>query len=165
VLRGDYRVNSGSKRPSDEPGPGLGTPPERHPWWSEPRTAESTQNGICFQRSQIRVAQITDGTTRTAMLGEKYLDPDRYFDGESGADDQCIYTGHDRDNNGYTDRGDEPMLPQPDRPGLGLGFYFGSPHPAGLNMAFCDGSVRHVSFDIDAGVWSLYGGRDDGWAD
>ena len=40
-------------------------------------------------------------------------------------------------------------------------FYFGSAHASGLNMAFSDGSVHWVDFEIDGKVWSRYGGRDD----
>jgi prepilin-type processing-associated H-X9-DG protein len=39
---------------------------------------------------------------------------------------------------------------------------FGSPHAGGVNMAFCDGSIHTVSYDID---WQLHrnlGDRADG---
>jgi hypothetical protein len=59
-----------------------------------------TQNGVTFQLSQVRLAQITDGTTKTALIGEKYLNPERYEDGSNLADDKNIFVGHDRDNLG-----------------------------------------------------------------
>lgn len=158
VARGDYRVNSGNKNAGDQPGPGLIQNPSIYPWSFE---RPGAQNGICYQRSTVQVAQIIDGTSKTAMIGEKYLNPSRYFDGRDSADDQCVYTGHDRDNAGYTGNGTSPMPPQMDQPALSLSFYFGSAHSSGFNLAFCDGSVQQISYEIDTEVWRRYGGRDD----
>jgi prepilin-type processing-associated H-X9-DG protein len=121
------------------------------------------QNGISSQRSRVRVAQVTDGTAKTAMVGEKYLNSLRYFDGEDPSDDQCIYAGHDRDNVGYTAHSHEDIYsPLPDAPTNDkLGFRFGGPHANGFNMAYCDGSVHLISWDVDAKVWMDCGGRND----
>jgi prepilin-type N-terminal cleavage/methylation domain-containing protein/prepilin-type processing-associated H-X9-DG protein len=159
VMRSDYRVNSGSKNAGGETGPGLTQDPKTFPWAFATANA---QNGICYQRSTVRTAQITDGTSKTAMVGEKFLNPDRYLDGVDPSDDQCVFTGHDRDNAGYTRHGIEVFRPLRDeRIGSTLPFRFGGPHPAGLNMAFCDGSVEHISFDINDDVWGSFGGRND----
>jgi prepilin-type processing-associated H-X9-DG protein len=40
--------------------------------------------------------------------------------------------------------------PRQDTPGLDFEFIFGSPHPGGFNVVFCDGSVRSIRYDIDA---------------
>jgi prepilin-type N-terminal cleavage/methylation domain-containing protein/prepilin-type processing-associated H-X9-DG protein len=161
VARGDYRVNSGSMEPGDVTGPGLVVNPALHTWTlSSPKA----QNGICFQRSIIRVAQILDGTTRTAMVGEKYLNPNHYFDGKDSADDQCVYSGHDRDNSGYTRDGRDvfrPLMDQPSYDNRKYPFRFGSAHNSGFNMAFCDGSVQGIGYDVDDQVWINFGGRDD----
>jgi prepilin-type processing-associated H-X9-DG protein len=158
VTRGDYRVNSGNKNASDQTGPGLVQNPATYGWgFGYP----GAQNGISYQRSRVRAAQISDGTARTAMVGEKYLNPERYFDGADGADDQCVYTGHDRDNSGYTGNGKDRMPPRLDRPRVSLGFRFGSSHATGVNMAFCDGSVHHIDYDVGEEVWRRFGGRND----
>jgi hypothetical protein len=159
VARSDYRVNSGSIAAADQPGPGLLQDPKMYSWKFE---FPETQNGVCSQRSAVRLAQITDGASKTLMIGEKYLNPDRYFDGEDSADDQCVFTGHDRDNAGYTANGGEVMLPQRDRAGLSLSFYFGGAHVRGLNVVFCDGSSHHVQFEVEAEVWRRLGGRNEG---
>ena len=52
--------------------PGSGT---RHP------SETCRRNGICTQRSQVKMGDITDGTRNTYLVGEKYLDPDYYFTG------------------------------------------------------------------------------------
>jgi prepilin-type processing-associated H-X9-DG protein len=38
---------------------------------------------------------------------------------------------------------------------------FGSAHSGALNLAYCDGSVHTVEYDIDPLAWSDLGGRDD----
>jgi prepilin-type processing-associated H-X9-DG protein len=106
------------------------------------------------------MTEITDGTSKTVLVGEKYLNPDRYFDGAYTADDQCVLSGHDNDNNGYT-ADDVVYRPLQDRPGLNHAFYFGSPHVEGLHMAFCDGSVHLVEYNVDDQVWVNYGARND----
>ncbi len=158
VARGDYRVNSGSKGAHDTPGP-----PSHEA--SEPRAMTArTQNGISFQCSTVRVDQVTDGTSKTAMIGEKFLSEQYYESGEYTADDQCVFSGHDNDNNGYTANYGTPYPPLRDVPRQKLNedrFRFGSAHTVGFNMAFCDGAVRLIQYNIDPEVFALCGGRDD----
>jgi prepilin-type processing-associated H-X9-DG protein len=136
------------------------------------------QSGISHQHSEIKLAEIEDGTSKTAMVGEKYLDPRFYVDGNDPRDDQNLYPGHDRDVNGYTYNLNEPnnatqrvtyrdndannLPPRQDRHGLERIFDFGSAHSAGIYMAFCDGSVQFVGYDISPYIFYLMGGRDDG---
>ena len=81
---------------------------------------------------------------------------------DEGCSHQCAYTGHDRDNAGYTANAEEIYRPLPDEPSkLTRHHRFGGPHAAGLNMAFCDGAVDMISFDIDDAIWKAYRGRDD----
>ena len=100
------------------------------------------------------------------MIGEKCLDP-KYYEGlfKIGVDDQCIFTGHNRDNVGYTGTSIQ-LLPRVDAEGVngngGADYRFGSAHVGGFNLALCDGSVQTIGYEIDPGVWNLYGGRDDG---
>jgi prepilin-type N-terminal cleavage/methylation domain-containing protein/prepilin-type processing-associated H-X9-DG protein len=160
VFRGDYRANGGSKNAGGDTGPGLAQDPSTYGWKF---TTPNHQNGISHQRSRVRVAQLTDGTAKTAMVGEKYLRPEHYEDGGDRADDQCIYAGHDRDNMGFTANTLEdiylPLLDEPSN--LTRDHRFGGPHRAGVNMAFCDGSVHLIAWDIDQNVWKDYGGRND----
>jgi prepilin-type N-terminal cleavage/methylation domain-containing protein len=158
VARGDYLVNSGSISSADRSGPGLDFGPPMYPA-HKPRNG---QNGISYEGSMVRISEITDGTARTAMVGEKFLNPDNYFTGVAPNDNQCVYSGHDSDNNGYTGNGKSPSPPLRDRTGdNNYPGRFGSPHFEGLHMAYCDGSVHYIDYDIDGKVWFVLGGRDD----
>jgi prepilin-type N-terminal cleavage/methylation domain-containing protein/prepilin-type processing-associated H-X9-DG protein len=163
VARNDYRVNAGNLSPNDDEGPPAGTTSWKSyvPFKAD---AFNTQSGISFRQSQIRIKNILDGTSNTAMIGEKCMDPAYYENGQNGGDDQCVFTGHDRDNVGYT-RDDEGLAPRLDAAGV-MGsdsdYRFGSAHVGGFNMAMCDGSVQTIGYEIDLTVWRLYGGRDDG---
>jgi hypothetical protein len=183
LARTDYAANSGNVNASETDGPTSYTQATNptYMWLYEPSTPAQvrlyTQTGVSYQRSEVRIAQITDGTSNTAMMGERYIDPNRYFDGEDPADDQNIFGGHDRDVNRYTaghtcNEAGFPIVPAPpsvagqflplqDRPGLGLDRQFGSAHATGFQMAFCDASVRTISYSIDPETWRVMGGRDD----
>jgi prepilin-type processing-associated H-X9-DG protein len=39
---------------------------------------------------------------------------------------------------------------------------FGSSHRGGMNVLFADGSVHHISYSVDATVFSRLGTRSDG---
>ena len=126
----------------------------------------SESDGIVFLRSKIRIALITDGTTMTYMLGEKYMNPDFYDTGEDPADDAGVYEGCAHDvcrwctlTNPSARTG---LTPIHDRSGVIASPSFGSPHPGGCNFVLCDGSVETVSYDIDAVVHANRGSRNDG---
>jgi prepilin-type processing-associated H-X9-DG protein len=158
VARGDYLVNSGNLSMGDISGPGLSFGPPLYP----AREAPKGQNGISYLCSMVRMIEITDGVAKTAMVGEKFLNTNNYFTGLAPNDNQCVYSGHDSDNNGYTGGDRSPRPPLRDKPGeYDYPGRFGSPHVEGLHMAFCDGSVRYILYNVDKQVWFLFGGRDD----
>jgi prepilin-type N-terminal cleavage/methylation domain-containing protein/prepilin-type processing-associated H-X9-DG protein len=112
-------------------------------------------NGIVFQNSEVTTAMIKDGTSNTLLVGEKYCTPNFYTDGSDTADSETYYNGDDNDNQrtGW----DQPMQDTPDLAGsTGGNFYaislFGSAHSSGVNMAFCDGSVHQIGYDINSHV-------------
>src|SRR5262249_15470355 len=145
AARGDYAANAGDQ-PVDEfyPGPvslAQGDDPN-YPW---PST--DGLSGVIFQRSEIRYIDIPHGASNTYLLGEKYLNPDSYANGFDYADNETMYSGFDNDNFRCT-----YLPPQRDRPGYADTFSFGSAHRAGVNMAFCDGSVQVIYFGVDPAV-------------
>ena len=163
VVRGDYAANMGS-----------GTfPANRYRSGGSPATvaegdAMSEQawqddygpppDGLVFRRSRVRLRDIVDGTTGTYLLGEKYVDPLKLAAGTSDDDDQCLYSGHDRD---VLRVGLGP--PVQDRPGFEpVSISFGSSHPGGCGMASADGSVTVVDYCIDPHVHRARAARNDG---
>ena len=130
--------------------------------WADPDALEC--NGICYQRSQVSVNDVSDGTSNTYMVGEKYINPDYYETGEDKSDNESMYIGDDRDilcNTRYKDgRNDRPMM---DTPGFVVdNTCFGSAHAGGWNVAFCDGSVRTMAYDLDPQLHGDLGNRADG---
>jgi prepilin-type N-terminal cleavage/methylation domain-containing protein len=158
VPRGDYQANSGNRGAYDEPGPAISADPSSY----ANQLDVGSQNGISYQRSIVRMAEVTDGASKTLLVGEKYLHPDYYETGTYTADDQCVYSGHDNDNNGYTGAG-TTYLPRHDaqRSSSEYRFTFGSAHRAGLHVAYCDGSVHVLDYDVDPLIFRDLGGRND----
>ncbi len=159
VARGDYRANAGNKNRGEEVGPTPRSIPG-HQW----RFRNTVQNGVVYQRSEVGMQKITDGASHTLLVGEKSMNPRDYTTGLHSSDDQCVFTGHDQDNAGYTASGQDRMPPVQDGNLLSdfTRWRFGSAHPGGMHSARCDGSVDNVSYEIDEDVFAGLGGRNDG---
>ncbi len=129
--------------------------------------AQWTYSGICYLRSTIRLADITDGTSNTLMVGKKQLAVQNYRNGLDGGDNENLYTGFNSDtwrstNNRTTGNNNQIRFP-PRRDGrLVTVNVFGSAHPAGFNGLLCDGSVRVISYTIDVNNYMRLGNRGDG---
>ena len=164
VVRADYQANSGNIAAGETGGPGPGTIEPPVPY-------TNNWNGVTHHASELRIGQILDGTSKTVMVGEKYLNVDEYATGAGAADDQHFWCGIDRDVNGYLAtvnpntgapiQGDNGV-PQRDRPGQSFNWKFGGAHEAGWMAVYCDGSVKLVEFGADPIVVWASGGRNDG---
>ena len=154
MARGDYAANAGSQ-PFNEifAGP-LTLAQGDDPNYRWPSTAACT--GIFFQRSVISLSQISRGASNTFLAGERYIDASHYADGIDIGDNEGMYIGFD--NDGYRVTAEPPRR---DRAGYSHPEVFGSAHPAGVNMLYCDGGVRLVSYDVDPGVFFDSGRRTD----
>jgi len=119
----------------------------------------SGSTGIFHQRSMITMAEVRDGASNTYLFGEKYLNPDHSLDGEDYGDDQSCWAGDDYDMQAWTRTDQTPMQ---DRPGYSQPWRFGSAHPAGWQVVFCDGSVHTISYAIDPETHRRLGNRKDG---
>jgi prepilin-type N-terminal cleavage/methylation domain-containing protein len=162
IARSDYAANAGNVNAQDPGGgPSSLNDPNHDFRFDKKGTLQILQNGVIFQASEVRLAQLVDGTSKTALIGEKYLNPDRYIDGRSRGDDQSIYTGHDYDTISYTGNGFDPIAPLQDRPGFeGTGNEFGGAHPSAFQLAFCDGGVQSIAYDVDEQIFKALGSRD-----
>ena len=114
----------------------------------------------------IKFRQISDGTSNTMLVGEKFIRPDLY-EGGSASDDRGWSDGWDPDTMRST-----CFRPLQDSlsgttnnalfgPSADV-VHFGSAHPAGFNAVFADGSVRTIQYEIDVQVFDWLGDRRDG---
>jgi prepilin-type N-terminal cleavage/methylation domain-containing protein len=154
VGQGDYAGNYG---PDDNDDPQLGGTPGSIP--VSPTYVWPTfdqVDGIFYACSEVTVKRITDGLSNTYLVGEKYLDPNGYMDGADYTDTESFYTGNNDDSLRSTF-----LTPMQDQTGFGFnpGRRFGSVHPAIWNVAWCDGSVSSLSYDIDEKVHNDNGTR------
>jgi prepilin-type N-terminal cleavage/methylation domain-containing protein/prepilin-type processing-associated H-X9-DG protein len=177
--RSDYAANGGCKSP-DENGAGWWATPVNssnggdpslvdapnflahenngQPGWPTLAMYQGSDGVICCAMA-VRIAEITDGTANTYLLGEKYHNSDHYFDGAEWTDNNGICVGFDWDFQRWT-----YDLPRQDTPGIGGAIYwFGSAHTNIFNMAFCDGSVHPIPYSIDMTVHQRLGMRADGF--
>jgi prepilin-type processing-associated H-X9-DG protein len=141
--------------------------------WSAPIGGGPNFDGIVGYRQGASIRQITDGTSKTLMAGEKFIPIERYTSGDHVGDDNSMYVGYDVDTirtaSGQLDPNNGAVsgsLPRQDEEAPNASeshgdVWFGGPHGA-LNVVFCDGSVRTVGYDVDPEAWNGAGRRDGG---
>lgn len=124
----------------------------------------------------VRFKDVTDGTSNTMLIGEKFIPPLNY---DSGS--EPTFAGDDR---GWSDGWDFDVVrstgrtPQLDKdytyvsdPNVSYNspsgemkyypFLFGSAHSAGFNAVFGDGSVHTINYEIDRAAFNSFGHRSD----
>ena len=118
----------------------------------------------------IQFSKITDGTSHTFLLGEKYVRSDLY-EGAGKSDDQGWADGWDPDGirstcfQPYQDSDPigfkfEPLNSNMDIFGRDQDtYYFGSAHTGGFNGIFADGSIRTLSYDVDVVLFNALATR------
>jgi prepilin-type processing-associated H-X9-DG protein len=95
-------------------------------------------NGLMYQNSTVNMADITDGTSTTILMGES-LWPDGVW---SQAPSSCIRTSIDRTIN-------QPITATTSAGTTVSWRYWASKHPGQVNFAYCDGTVRPVTAQIN----------------
>jgi prepilin-type processing-associated H-X9-DG protein len=120
----------------------------------------STRDGVLFQDSEVRFAEILDGTSNTLMLGERPPSTDLQF-GWWYAGIGQLWTGSGDLILGVREQNLLPILPgSPCGPGAypfspgGFKdpcamFHYWSPHHNGANFALWDGSVRLIRYSAN----------------
>jgi prepilin-type processing-associated H-X9-DG protein len=119
-----------------------------------------------------RISDVSDGTSNSVLAAEKSL-PWKMFGADGGDNERWNNAGWDED----VIRWHFPPMSDQDKRVIVTGSksnpndgstvwrrYFGSSHPSGLNALFGDGSVRVVSFNVDAVAWMQACVIDDGAA-
>jgi prepilin-type N-terminal cleavage/methylation domain-containing protein len=176
VGRNDYAGNAGSLSSFvlySGPTPSGGNMPDAMasaadyaeysvPFERPGRTLRLPGNGVVLALAQLRMAEITDGTSHTFFAGEKYIPAGEYDTSAWIGNDQGWDQGFDHDVVRWTQfppAGDASTLSVSADEAVTI---YGSAHPAGCQMVNCDGSVVTISYDADPTTFARMGSRDDG---
>jgi hypothetical protein len=143
-----------------------------------------TLNNVNIKVPRVTAVTVTDGTSNTLMLGEKFVPTTHYSTGNTWGDNESWAGG-----NSWTHTRCANQQPRQDAPystatkgnpppnaaanagkcgpwGLGtVGGYFdywGSNHPAGFNAALADASVRVIQYNIALTTLKALQDRNDG---
>lgn len=108
-------------------------------------------NGVSGWRIGARAAQIIDGVSHTLLVAEKLMQP-RYYEHScpnstakgNGGDNSSMYQGWDIDTvrTGGLERDYDARSAT-----TSTGNFFGGPHATAM-VAFCDGSVHSMAYDV-----------------
>jgi prepilin-type N-terminal cleavage/methylation domain-containing protein/prepilin-type processing-associated H-X9-DG protein len=165
VARGDYCANAGDQANNEDGGgPTSLNDGLTKNWTSQDNNAAKNWTGIIFRRSKIKIRQISDGLSKTYLVGEKYLNTDDYETGNDAADNEFLYVGYDNDM--YKTSAKEPaadgtIVDANNKP-VADSNRWGAAHLGGFQMVFCDGSVHTLPYDIDMDTHKNLGNRRDG---
>jgi len=164
---GRYLMDYAASTPADRPnswdqfwyGDTWGMTWEKSPYYGVIVRGGPDQSGV-WRGSKSKIANITDGTSNTMVVGEKQLSPVRYKTGD-WHDDAGWADGWDPDVIRYT--GFAPNSDSKyDNQGGWEGYRFGSAHSSGMNILLADGSVRFLGFSVDQTLFNRLGHREDG---
>jgi len=168
MARLDYAGNGGSLDGFDAEGPNSIEQVllNRYAWKTIGNLGQLVSDnrqfsGAMFQRSKVGTRNIEDGTSNTYLVGEKFLQPKHYESGRGNNDGDWAEGSstsnlrssvdlptQDRD---FADDND-PLVPAS----------FGSAHPIAFHMAYCDGHIASVNYNVDPLVHQYNADRRDG---
>jgi prepilin-type N-terminal cleavage/methylation domain-containing protein len=121
-------------------------------------TKQSRSLGTIIMAGQLKDSSIRDGTSKTYLLGERHIWFNAYENGTLGDDNEGWVAGYNNDSIRWTSHTPESDSIDPPE---NYTARWGSPHLTVFQMAFCDGSVRGIPFDIDPGLHQVLGNRAD----
>ena len=150
LARTDYAACVGSTNQNEiDGGPSSASPPAVASvyWNNGPFT------GPIYRCSRVKMVAITRGTSNTFLLGEKFMNPNTYLTGTDGGDNECMYVGLNNDLYRSTVNIASPDHINGPANGGAPTMVFGSTHLTGLNMLYCDGTVRFLEYHVDPVVW------------
>ncbi len=114
-------------------------------------------------RGQVTLVGIIDGTSNTAMFGEKHIRPNSL---RGKNEDRSIFGGQTNSSRrmmGIATNGDQrPLRPANDQNGALANTSFGGPHAGICQFVFADGTVRPLAITTHLDVLTAIAGRADG---
>jgi prepilin-type N-terminal cleavage/methylation domain-containing protein len=146
-------------------------------------------NGGWQPVARVTIPAISDGTSNTLLLGEKFVATNHYTTGSEWGDNESWANGNSwgRTRNAiHQPRQDQPAstatqeVPAPNASAAGIngrcgpwglgspanggGYYdyWGSPHPSGFNAALADGSIRSIRYALPLATLQALSARADG---
>jgi hypothetical protein len=131
--------------------------------WGSFTSSGNTLDGVFVPTgiAPVSIESITDGTSNTLMIGEKYLDRAIVTTSTDCNDDQGYTDGWDNDTICFANG---PPATPPLQDGIvgTCGLYFGTPHFVYMESVFCDGSVHTISLSITPAVFGQLCSINDG---
>ncbi|MDY3553552.1 DUF1559 domain-containing protein [Gemmata sp. JC717] len=169
-ARCDYNGNAGTQFANGTPSP------------TSTDNGSGTVDGVVVRTTtgRMTIGQITDGTSNTVLIAEKWLHPSRYTTGADGGDnevwcnagwDECVVRigggTYNHPQLGAIDRRPRPDSQAPNSTDSNgqvtiWNQSFGGPHSSGVQAVLCDGSVRNVNFSVSANAWAAACSRNGG---
>lgn len=125
----------------------------------------SNYNGAIIRRScknSIDFAMFTDGTSNTLLIGEKQTNV-KNFGGSGGDNEPYVNSGWDQDEIRIGALASRPQsdFNHPAEPPTYWSDRFGSSHSGAFNAVMTDGSVRSISYNVDAETFRRVTVRND----
>lgn len=137
----------------------IGTNPttgQAYQWTNAPPYGGFALQGVFQQNFDVRLTDITDGTSNTLAIGEmSWTDPvngTRYRSWLRGCDTTPVCAGCKNVSVAINTPGD----------GTFMNMAFGSQHPGGANFALADGSVRFLVQTVPLGTYLAAASKDGG---
>ncbi|MGC4003410.1 MAG: DUF1559 domain-containing protein [Pirellulales bacterium] len=163
VARSDYAGNGGSvpNDPGTPSGPTDATDAASSTWTANYNALFDKTTGVFVAGNTVKLDLVRDGTGKTYLLGEKKLQVVNYYNGVSNNDNESMYMGANADIHSWATTA-SPYLAEQDGAGTGENGQFGSAHTGVFQMAFCDGSVHRIPFEVDPAVHQALANRKDG---
>jgi hypothetical protein len=170
VARADYAINAGSSSAISFGGPVDFAQGDDEKFWQTTTTGQFS--GISHLRRAVGYRALTDGASKTYLVGEKVIDFRSYDTGESLGDNESQYAGYSTDLHRFAGAIERMAISQSPTAlplsdsvttvdGLPGHARFGGAHPNGYIAVNCDGSTHFVTFEIDPDVHFRFGHRSD----
>jgi prepilin-type N-terminal cleavage/methylation domain-containing protein len=119
-------------------------------------------NGVICTFGRVRAAHVTDGLGNTLLCAERPVRSNNIYTWVSNNHplDTCYAEGWTKAVGWSMPRGDHAPMIFIQGMSFGTMGGFGSRHGTTFGTAYCDGSVRHLGFEVDAvTVWPRLGSR------